>query len=331
MISEDFTELCATLTGFSPERVVVLDTETTGTSPRGGDEVLSVAICDVMGEPLLSSYVRPMRNTSWPHAERVHGISPAMVKGAPALGELAPQISELLLGSRLVVGYNVRFDLQFLFSGRAVWQLPTATFDVMREYARVHDSGRRRRSGGYAYSTLSSCATGYGYAFGAHDALEDARATAHCFRALLCDEAYVHPLMKRRIDLLGSLRTQQTKATTTAVLELIGEGTASDLDAELRLGSITTGKTKGAARYECFVGERCVGVVNPSLTVQVGRACAFGDGSTLPERIPSRASLSANGEKTRCEIAVDMGDDVMDRLLTAASRERKRADLEYRR
>ena len=328
---KDFNDLCATLTGFPPERVVVLDTETTGASPHGSDEIVSVAICDVIGGPLLSSYVRPARNTSWPYAERVHGISPAMVKGAPTIGELAPQISELLLESRLIVGYNAHFDLQFLFYGGTLQQLPTATFDVMRKYARVHGSERRRYSGRYAYSTLSACAASYGYAFGAHDALEDARATAHCFRALLCDEAYARPLMEKRLERLRGLRLLQTKATTAAVLGLVGKGVASDIGAELRFGSVMTGRTKGAPRYECFVGERCVGVMSPTSTVQVGRTCALGGGSSLPARIPCRASLSAEGERARCKIAVTAGDNVVDRVLAAASRERLRADLGYRR
>lgn len=222
-----------------------------------------------------------------------------MVKGAPTIGELAPQISELLLESRLIVGYNVHFDLQFLFYGGALQQPPTATFDVMRKYARVHGSERRRYSGRYAYSTLSACAASYDYAFGAHgahDALEDARATAHCFRALLCDEAYARPLMEKRLKRLRGLRLLQTKATTAAVLGLVGEGATSDIGAELRLGSVMTGRTKGAPRYECFVGERCVGVMSPTSTVQ-SREDMRPWGRLRPTRKDSLSGVAQRGRR----------------------------------
>lgn len=168
-MNEDFDPYTL-LTGFSLDRVVVFDTETTGLHPYGGDEVLAIAICDGMGTPLFSSYVRPMRKRSWPEAERVNGISPAMVRYAPTLKEITPQIREHLLGNKLVVGYNVLFDISFLLKGGALEAWPMATFDVMSEYASIHGTARTRHHDGYRYSKLSTCAASYGYDFQAHDA-----------------------------------------------------------------------------------------------------------------------------------------------------------------
>ena len=327
----DRVDICAMLTGFPLDRVVVFDTETTGASPYSGDEVLSIAICDGMGNPLFSSYVRPARHKSWPDAELVNGISPAMVRDAPTLREITPQIREHLLGNRLVVGYNVNFDVSFLMQGKALESWLPATFDVMREYASVHGTRRSKFGDGYMYSKLSACAESYGYEFRAHDAMEDARATAHCFRALLCDEAYVKPEAKRRIDRLKSLSVSQTKATTATVLELVEGGMTSSVRAELRLGAVTRGKTKGTPRYECFVDDRCVGVSSTSAVGQIRKIYALGEDAQLPAEVPCKALLSASGESAHCEVTITARGKVMEEVLATAAETREREGMEYRR
>ena len=92
--------------------LAVLDTETTGLDPLL-DEILEIAIVDENGDVLLNSLVRPTRNTSWPEAQRIHGISPADVANAPTLEELAQQIHDSV-EKRKVVIYNAEFDAEFL-------------------------------------------------------------------------------------------------------------------------------------------------------------------------------------------------------------------------
>lgn len=324
-------DICSMLTGFPLDRVVVFDTETTGTSPYMGDEVLSIGICDGMGNPLFSSYVRPTRHKSWPDAERVNGISPDMVSDAPTLREITPQIREHLLGNRLVVGYNASFDIQFLLEGKALEDWPRATFDVMREYASVHGTRRSKYGDGYMYSRLSACAESYGYEFRAHDAMEDARATAHCFRALLCDEAYVKPEAKAMLDRLKLLHVSQTKATSATVLELVEGGMTSSVKAELRLGAVTRGKTKGTPRYECFVDDRCVGVSSTSAVEQIRKIYALGVDAKLPAKVPCKALLSASGDSAGCEVTITARGKVMEEVLAAAAETREREGVEYRR
>ena len=130
-------DTCTLITGFPLEKVVVFDTETTGTSAYSGDEILSIGICDGMGNPLFSSLVKPSRHTRWPDAERVNGISPDMVKDAPTLKEIAPQIREHLLGNKLVVGYNVVFDISFLVEGNAIDGWPASNRLCLLETIRV--------------------------------------------------------------------------------------------------------------------------------------------------------------------------------------------------
>ncbi|HUK64216.1 MAG TPA: 3'-5' exonuclease, partial [Dongiaceae bacterium] len=69
----------------SAERVVVVDTETTGMSPAEGHALVEVATVvlenGTIGETW-SSLVRPGRPIP-PDASAVHGITDAMVAGAP--------------------------------------------------------------------------------------------------------------------------------------------------------------------------------------------------------------------------------------------------------
>lgn len=81
---------------------VYLDTESTGLSPAD-DALLEIAITDDSGTPLLNTLICPPATfTAWPAAQAVHGITAAMVRGAPTLAALAPASSGPGGGCRLL-------------------------------------------------------------------------------------------------------------------------------------------------------------------------------------------------------------------------------------
>lgn len=176
------TEDIATLRELSRDRVVCLDVETTGLDSCA-DEVLQVALVRGDGEVSLSHYVRPEHHSSWPLAQRIHGISPSMVEGCPSLASLKPKMERVFEDVDLIVGYNVSFDLSFLqVAGVSFGNVPV--FDVMREFAPVAgrwDAGHQR----YAWVSLAYCARYCGVPLRAHDALGDAQATLRCFWAMI--------------------------------------------------------------------------------------------------------------------------------------------------
>ncbi len=97
-------------------RFVVLDLETTGLSLRR-DHVVSIAAYRVVeGRILLGdifhSLVNPDRSIP-PSAVKIHGIVPSMVAQAPLLEDVFDQFLRYL-GTDILVGYHVKFDLNFL-------------------------------------------------------------------------------------------------------------------------------------------------------------------------------------------------------------------------
>ena len=95
------------------ENYIVIDTETTGLN-AAEDELLQVSIIDNEGAVLFDSYIRPTQHTEWAEAERVNHITPEMVANSPTIEEVMPEINDILKRYDKIVGYNVRFDADFL-------------------------------------------------------------------------------------------------------------------------------------------------------------------------------------------------------------------------
>jgi len=99
---------------------VILDTETTGI--HAGAEICQIAVIDWQGKVLLDTLVKPYNGIP-DGATRIHGISEAMVVGAPTYPQLYPQLFEILVGKHVVV-YNAKFDRGMLHKSAEAWDMP---------------------------------------------------------------------------------------------------------------------------------------------------------------------------------------------------------------
>ena len=97
-------------------RFICFDTETTGTDANA--EILSLAIVDQDNNVLFNERFRPIRNTSWPDAQKVHGISPEDVKDCLPIYKYRNQIVDIFSKYELLIGYNFAFDLCCTYSVR---------------------------------------------------------------------------------------------------------------------------------------------------------------------------------------------------------------------
>ncbi|QMW64912.1 3'-5' exonuclease [Mumia sp. ZJ1417] len=117
----------------------VIDTETTGLSPKYHHRIAEIGVVLVDGSGRIehewSTLVNPDRDLG---PQRIHGIRAADARRAPRFEDLAAHLVELLRG-RTLVAHNLPFDLTFLEAeyARLGTGLPS------RSFARaVHDEPR---------------------------------------------------------------------------------------------------------------------------------------------------------------------------------------------
>ncbi len=164
-----------------PEKTIILDLETTGFSELD-DEILQISIIDVNENVLINTFVKPYFHTEWQDAENIHGITPDMVKAAPYLHEIISDMKAILAGTEMVIGYNSGFDIGFLHNlGFEVSGIKQ--YDVMEAFAPIYGEWSSYYQN-FKWQSLSTCANYFDYEFKAHDALEDVRATLHCYKKI---------------------------------------------------------------------------------------------------------------------------------------------------
>ena len=168
------------------DEILVFDTETTGLSTLN-DKILQISIVDGNGSVLFSSYIKPGNRKRWTSAKKVNHITYDMVKDAPEFSQVRQQIQKLFNRAKLIVGYNVDFDLKFIKANGIIINPICGIFDVMREYGTY----MRTVNGLSSWIKLTACADHYGYTYNAHDAESDTQATLYCFNALLREEQYI--------------------------------------------------------------------------------------------------------------------------------------------
>lgn len=173
-----------------PKRVIVLDTETTGRSPYGNDEILSLTIINLEGTVLFNELVKPVNRKSWAKAAEINHITPAMVKDKQPITFYADYLQSLWRNIDLVVGFNVKFDTDFLYASGLNLYPRVEEFDVMKESAPLVGIWNDKYKD-YKWPKLTECAAHYGIGqFEAHTSLGDTEATRQCFLAVINDPKY---------------------------------------------------------------------------------------------------------------------------------------------
>lgn len=95
----------------------VIDTETTGLDPSGGDEIIAVGAIRIVNGRILhreifDSFVRPRRPIS-AASQEIHGITPEMLRGKPTIDQVLPRLARFVEDT-VIIGHNVNFDMRFL-------------------------------------------------------------------------------------------------------------------------------------------------------------------------------------------------------------------------
>ena len=114
-------------------RPLFLDTETTGLGSEA--RIVEIALLDANGTVRFESLVRPLAPIP-PDATAVHGITNAMVAGAPDWRSVWSEVGPLLSGEMIAI-YNAEFDLRMMRSAHRraglAWTRPSDRFVCLME------------------------------------------------------------------------------------------------------------------------------------------------------------------------------------------------------
>jgi DNA polymerase-3 subunit epsilon len=176
----------------------VIDTETTGLDPEGGDEIIAIGAVRIVNGRILKRetfdvLINPRRPISRA-SQAIHGISPAMVRTMPRIEDVLPKLARFVADS-VIVGHNIAFDMKFFEAQvkRTGIRFSNPVLDTLMLEHVAHPNIEDKR--------LEAIAERFGITVsGRHTALGDAMATAEVFLALL-------PLLAEKgIKTLGEAR-----------------------------------------------------------------------------------------------------------------------------
>jgi len=97
------------------ERLIVLDTETTGIKPSEGHRIIEVGAVEILDREITSTefqkYVQPNRKVG--ESVNIHGITDKFLINKPQFNQISDDLLSFIDGATLVI-HNAPFDLGFL-------------------------------------------------------------------------------------------------------------------------------------------------------------------------------------------------------------------------
>lgn len=166
----------------APETYTVIDIETTGLDSRYC-EIIEIAALRYSGGSLIDSFTTLVKPES-PIDEfimQLTGITNDMVQDAPAIASAAKSFYDFI-GSDTLIGYNVNFDINFLYDviqESCGLSLTNSYIDVMRFARKLLPALKNHK--------LATVAAHYKINSTAHRSYVDCETTNACYQLLLSD------------------------------------------------------------------------------------------------------------------------------------------------
>ena len=108
-------------------REIILDTETTGLSPRDGHRIVEIGAIEMVNKVLTGKsfhcYINPER-TMPDEAYRIHGISESFLQDKQVFKDIAEEFVQFISGGILVI-HNAPFDIKFINHELSLLNMPS--------------------------------------------------------------------------------------------------------------------------------------------------------------------------------------------------------------
>lgn len=158
---------------------VVIDTETTGlkASSERIIQLSAVKYAEWEAVETWNSFINPKRDVP-EEATKINGITNEMLIDKPTIKEVHDSFLDFV-GNSTVIGYNLPFDLKFLYAeGIDLTEQKRKYYDVLSIAKKVYKDN-------FTDFTLTDVANHNGIYFDAHNSLNDCFATAEVFEHLV--------------------------------------------------------------------------------------------------------------------------------------------------
>jgi DNA polymerase-3 subunit epsilon len=100
----------------SEQRLIILDTETTGINPREGHRIVEIGCVEMINRQLTGRsyhvYINPLFEMEQ-EVINVHGLTNEFLKDKPLFSEIADDFINFIRGAQLVI-HNAKFDIGFM-------------------------------------------------------------------------------------------------------------------------------------------------------------------------------------------------------------------------
>lgn len=167
------------LDAFPMGRHIVLDTETTGFTPKGGHRIVELGAVEIIDGKITGntfhSYFDPKRDVPV-RASDVHGLTNAFLKGKPLFRDVLPDLAEFLGGPETPVwAHSAPFDARFVEAEFGWAKVPFGhSFECSLKLAKKLPL----KTPNAKLETLAPLVGYHWEGRGAHSALEDSKALA---------------------------------------------------------------------------------------------------------------------------------------------------------
>lgn len=152
-------------------------------------EILELAVYDYAATLIYRSLFRPVTLRQWNSSERIHHISPAMVKDKPTFSQCRADVQRIIDKAEYIVGFAVDNDVRML-EHSGIENIDRHTIVDVRDLY-WHCIARAKGISLNSIPGLSACASDLGVTFGEgeeHSAAGDTLVTLRCLHAMIAME-----------------------------------------------------------------------------------------------------------------------------------------------